>query len=118
MAGFANLAFGGENKLGHSVGGMRGLNADSMGQIAGLLGFDLSKEDNMGLFSKLFKMYPHMLQQQQSSAPPTPPGGGTGGGGVTPPPGGGGGPGTDPNAQWNYPGLLNAPYMMTNWYGK
>jgi hypothetical protein len=47
------------------------------------------------------------------------PGGGGGGGVVVPPGGGGGGVTPQPGpTDWQYPGLLNAPYMMTNWYGK
>jgi hypothetical protein len=40
-------------------------------------------------------------------------GGGTGGGGT-----GGGGTGGGGASSWQYPGLLNAPYTTTNWFGK
>lgn len=107
--GFAGLAMhGAENKIGRPIGMLRGLmDANLLGGFAGVLG--MNPDDP--LFSKIFKMYPHLKAQANTGTP----GGGSGGGGNGGGTGGGGPPG---GTAWQYPGLLEAPYTTTNWFGK
>jgi hypothetical protein len=108
--GWASLAnYGAENQLGRPIGMLNQfMDPKAMQGIAGMLGVSPDSE----AFAKVFKMYPY-LKSQANTGQPGGGGGGAGGGGGTS--GGGTGGGTTP---WQYPGLLEAPYMTTNWFGK
>jgi hypothetical protein len=108
--GWASLAnHRAENQLGRPIGMLNGMmNSGFMEGIAGALGVD----PNSAGFSKIFKMYPYLKSLSNTNNPGG--GGAPGGGGG----GTGGGPGTGGGTPWQYPGLLDAPYTTTNWFGK